>query len=251
MRDAPRFKVVAHRGDRTRYPENTLIGLESALKKRVAYIEFDLQMNADGVLILLHDSNLKNTAGVDASVLTMTNDALKTISVHEPERFQDDYYPTPIPNLDDVLDLIRQYPDIHALVEIKTASLKHWGLEKVMDLLLLKLKDFSEQCILISFNKAAIAYTQKHSELKVGWILRKYNDDYLQKAQQLNPEYLICNKTKVPHDKPVLKGDWEWMLYGIHTYEEAIHYSMLGSNLMETDDICALLQLARAENDGL
>lgn len=248
MRDTPRFKVVAHRGDRTRYPENTLIGLESALKKGVPYIEFDLQMNTDGELFLLHDSNLKNTAGVDASILTMSTEDIKEISVHEPKRFQDDFHPTPIPTFDDVLALIKQYPETKALVEIKTASLKHWGLEKVMDLLLFKLKDFPDQCVLISFNKAAVAYTQKHSELKVGWILSKYNEAYLKKAKELNPEYLICNKTKVPHDKPVLQGDWDWMLYGIHTYEEAIHYSMLGSPLMETDDICALLQLARAES---
>ena len=54
--------LVAQRGYMHTYPENTWLGLEAALKAGACWIEFDLQMCADGRFVLLHDADFKRTA---------------------------------------------------------------------------------------------------------------------------------------------------------------------------------------------
>ncbi len=60
--------VAAHRGASAEAPENTLAAVEQAIANRADYAEIDVQETKDGVVILLHDSNLKRTTGVDAEV---------------------------------------------------------------------------------------------------------------------------------------------------------------------------------------
>ena len=63
--DGSRIVLAAHRGDRKKYPENTIPAFESALHFGVDMIETDIHMTADGHLVLIHDRNLIRTTGVD------------------------------------------------------------------------------------------------------------------------------------------------------------------------------------------
>ncbi|MDQ1363614.1 MAG: glycerophosphoryl diester phosphodiesterase, partial [Pseudomonadota bacterium] len=60
--------LVAHRGYMERYPENTLVGLEAALQCGAGYIEFDVQCAADGTLVVIHDTELTRTCGVNGNI---------------------------------------------------------------------------------------------------------------------------------------------------------------------------------------
>ena len=53
--------VVAHRGDWRNFPENSLEGIENAIKMGVDIVELDVQRTQDGVLILMHDETLNRT----------------------------------------------------------------------------------------------------------------------------------------------------------------------------------------------
>lgn len=56
--------VTAHRGASGYLPEHTLGGYELAMKMGADYIEPDLQMTADGVLVAMHDATLTRTTDV-------------------------------------------------------------------------------------------------------------------------------------------------------------------------------------------
>ena len=47
--------VAAHRGWRSKYPENTLAAFRAALELGVDQIETDVRVTADGELVLIHD----------------------------------------------------------------------------------------------------------------------------------------------------------------------------------------------------
>lgn len=245
------FEIVAHRGDRALYPENTLIAMESALTKGCRFIECDIQLNADACFYLLHDDDFKRTAGVkqsiSKSIFKMTNAQVDTISVHEPDRFADSFKPTHAPRLEALLDLIQQYPHATVMIEIKQHSLDKWGVNKVMNLLVQQLLLVAKQCIVISFNDEALRIAKQSSNLRTGWVLKKHNHKTLQKAQQLKPDYLIISKTKIPQNKTVFKGSWDWMLYDIESVTEAKKFADQGYSLMETDDIDVLM---RPEQQG-
>jgi glycerophosphoryl diester phosphodiesterase len=66
--------ITAHRGDMLDAPENTIAGVESAIDKGADYAEVDVQMLADGNLILLHDGNFLRTTDVDLPVATASYD---------------------------------------------------------------------------------------------------------------------------------------------------------------------------------
>ena len=59
--DAPVLNV-GHRGASGYAPEHTIPAYDLALKQGADYIEIDLQMTADGVLVALHDDTLDRTA---------------------------------------------------------------------------------------------------------------------------------------------------------------------------------------------
>ncbi len=64
-------QLVAHRGYPRRYPENTLQGIQAAIDAGARYVEFDVQITADGVPILMHDVSLMRTAGKRGRVVNM------------------------------------------------------------------------------------------------------------------------------------------------------------------------------------
>lgn len=59
--DAPRAVVIAHRGASAYAPEHTHASWERALAMGADYIEQDLQMTRDGILVVLHDDTLDRT----------------------------------------------------------------------------------------------------------------------------------------------------------------------------------------------
>ena len=50
--------VIAHRGDSAHRPENTLAAFAGALEVGAALVELDVQLTADGHVIVLHDADL-------------------------------------------------------------------------------------------------------------------------------------------------------------------------------------------------
>lgn len=56
-----RTKVIAHRGDRENYPENTMASFRAAVEKGVDAIELDIHPSQDGKLVVHHDYYLGTT----------------------------------------------------------------------------------------------------------------------------------------------------------------------------------------------
>lgn len=62
---APRKINVAHRGASAYAPEHTLVAYRMALEQGADYVEQDLAVTKDGVLICLHDPTLERTTDVE------------------------------------------------------------------------------------------------------------------------------------------------------------------------------------------
>lgn len=106
--------VIGHRGACAYAPEHTLASYDRALALGADYIEQDLQMTADGVLVVLHDETLDRTARGDAEhcrgeVRAHTLAQLRSCSAgawfneHYPERASDAFAALRIPTLEEVL----------------------------------------------------------------------------------------------------------------------------------------------------
>ncbi|HWE64425.1 MAG TPA: glycerophosphodiester phosphodiesterase [Chloroflexota bacterium] len=92
------FLRIAHRGAAALEPENTLRGIETALRFGVEMVEIDTRPCKDGTLMVIHDDDLRRTAHVSGRVRDMTLAKLKRLDVGKGER---------IPTLEEALALIR------------------------------------------------------------------------------------------------------------------------------------------------
>lgn len=57
------MKVIAHRGDHTLFPSNTMAAFQAALDAGAYGFEFDVRISSDGVPIVFHNFTLKGTTG--------------------------------------------------------------------------------------------------------------------------------------------------------------------------------------------
>ena len=75
------IEITAHRGDSAEHPENTMVAFESAIDCGCEWIELDVQQTADGEIIVMHDSNLLRTAGIDKNVWEVTYDEIRDLDI--------------------------------------------------------------------------------------------------------------------------------------------------------------------------
>lgn len=208
--------LLAHRGWASRYPENTCLGLESALRAGVPAVEFDIQLSADAVPMVVHDTTLMRTAGIAGNVLSSSARELVSISVHEPARFGSRYAGTPMPSLTDVVDLLEQWPGARAFAEIKPESARRHGVEASVARVLEVLRPIADRAVVISFVEDVVASARSQGAQAIGWVLSRYNDATRAAAESLAPEYLVCDHRKFPPEPHVLwSGPWQWVSYEI------------------------------------
>lgn len=94
----PVFLRIGHRGAAALEPENTLRGIETALRYGVEMVEIDVRPADDGTLVLMHDDDLRRMTGREGRVSTSTTAALAALRVGATER---------IPTLEEALALLR------------------------------------------------------------------------------------------------------------------------------------------------
>ena len=62
------FLNIAHRGDSTNAPENTLAAFEAAIDAGATAVELDLRCTADGHVVVIHDRTVDRTTDGDGAV---------------------------------------------------------------------------------------------------------------------------------------------------------------------------------------
>lgn len=75
------MEITAHRGASAFYPENTMRAFEGAREMGADWIELDVQQSRDGQIIVMHDTNFRRTAGVDANTWELTYEEILELDV--------------------------------------------------------------------------------------------------------------------------------------------------------------------------
>lgn len=102
--DGKKVLLAAHRGDRTNFPENTMIAMEAAVALNADMIETDVHMTKDGYLVLIHDNDVKRTTNGTGLVTEMTLEEVKNLDAGswKDEKFTG----TKIPTVEEFLEYI-------------------------------------------------------------------------------------------------------------------------------------------------
>jgi glycerophosphoryl diester phosphodiesterase len=230
--------LLAHRGWASRYPENSRVGIEAALRAGVPCVEFDVQLSADHVPVVIHDTSLERTAGHPGRVSSLTIAELAAISVHEPARFGTRFAGEPLPTLADIVVLLQDWPQVRAFVEIKRESAEAHGVDETVALVAQVLAPVFERCVVISFVERAVMAARRLGAGATGWILNYYDEDSRRLADAIAPDYLICDHRKFPAAPAALwSGPWRWGSYEITDVEHAL--GLVARNIQVIESMAA------------
>ncbi|MBX2923347.1 MAG: alpha/beta hydrolase fold domain-containing protein [Chitinophagaceae bacterium] len=100
-----RFIVIAHRGDHTKVPENTLEAFKNAIKAGADYVEVDLRTTKDGYLVVYHDATVDRMTDGTGKLKDLTLEEVKQLKVSDKTKKDKKVYR--IPEFKEVLDICR------------------------------------------------------------------------------------------------------------------------------------------------
>ena len=98
----------AHRGGASDVPENTMPAFQYAIDAGYRYVETDVQVTADGILVAFHDDDLSRTCGRPGRISDLPWSEVKTALVDGT---------APIPLLEDMLGT---WPELRVNIDCKT-----------------------------------------------------------------------------------------------------------------------------------
>lgn len=241
-------RLVAHRGDMTTYPENSLLALRAAAELDFKYLELDIQFSKDLTPFVIHDENLIRTTGINENVYESTTNELlshRVLCEIDDEETNALLYLAP---LEKTVEVLNNFPDITLFVEIKRQALDHLDLEVVVDTVLRDLEGAKFKFVIISFVKEVIEYVQQKENYSAGqptycstgWVVSNYDPVNQAIADEMQPEYLFCNVKKINKPASLWEGPWKWVLYDITNPTFAYELLEQGVDLVETGDIVKL-----------
>ena len=221
--------VCAHRGARSIAPENTWLAMEQAHRCGSDLWETDVQLSADGELVLFHDNSLTRTtdvvdhseyanrilnvtsftaaelASLDAGSWFLTADPFATVGTGEVDK---ELYPKikkqKIPLLCDVLEYCRKnnFPINLEIKDQRGTDADHLLVEKVLDCLR---KYQCEELVLIS----------------------SFNHEYLRQVRKLNPLISIAALVEENHPENLLEYLEDLGVAAYHPDQEITHPSQV------------------------
>ena len=174
------MKIWAHRGCSQRYPENTLLAFEKALKiKGLAGIELDIQLTKDRHMVVLHDERVDRTTEGIGCVRDYTLADLKRLHIYA------DVHPTQqIPTIEEVLDLIEpaMRSGLKLNIELKNSVYPYEGMEEqIIDLI--HARGLQEQVVYASFSARSLQKVRELDPVTEIGILDTKVSDCLYKLQ--------------------------------------------------------------------
>ena len=180
------MNIIAHRGIHNEdIPENSMKAFSLALKKNIP-IEFDVHILKDKNIVVFHDDNLKRMTNKNKFIKECTYEEIKVLKLKNTDE--------KIPLLKDVLKLVdgKVLLDIELKMDVTDHSLED-GLIEI-------LKDYNGEVILKSFDYRKVKYLKKHTNYKIGLLIKRMSGfkDFIIRNINFNilikPDFLACNK---------------------------------------------------------
>ena len=160
--------VTAHRGSSKDAPENSLSAIRQAIEDGADFAEIDVQETADGVIVLLHDTDFMRIAGVNKKIWQLNYTEIKSFDAGS--WFSPDFKGEHIPTLAEALELSRD--KIKLNIELKFNGHEKQLVESAVKII--QDHRFGSQCVITSLNYDGLRKVKElNPDLKTGFIIAK------------------------------------------------------------------------------
>ncbi len=196
------LEIIAHRGFSSIAPENTLAAFELAIARKANSIEFDIQLSADSVPVIFHDSTLDRITGVSGKVREQNLSQLQTLNAGK--WFSDEFSDEKIPTLKEALGILKNV-DKFLYFDVKPHC--EWSDAEVADFVnTLNERGIKEKCVITSFSDKFLAQVRwLDGDLAIGQIVANLEAYKTQLSQAVaNRDNLISSQYRVLLENPAL-----------------------------------------------
>lgn len=193
--------VMAHRGLSADAPENTLYAFSDAISVGADFIELDVQQTRDGVLVVMHDSNLKRTTGVNKDIWDVDYADIQNLDAGS--WFDPAYANARIPTLEETL----QFVDKRARLNIEIKPTKHGSDTLEQDVAeLITQYQYTDACYVTSFPYSSLKKVKEvNPEIRTGYLMSvAYGQFYSLKyadAFSLNKVFVTSQVVNAAHQQ--------------------------------------------------
>jgi glycerophosphoryl diester phosphodiesterase len=207
--------LIAHRGWQRRYPENTLASVRGALEVGARWVEIDVQLTKDRVPLLLHDPDLQRMTGVRGPLSERRASELAGLHASEAGRLGSRFEREPLARLESFVELLLDFPEAEAFVELKSESIEVFGVDAMLDAVLPVLAPAGRRCRLISFHLGVLRAARERCDLQLGPVLERWNDRSSPAVVALRPDVVFCNVKHLPPQGSIEPPHGKLALYEI------------------------------------
>lgn len=120
-------KIIAHRGARNLWAENSLQGFRNVRDLNVGAVEFDLHLGVSGELLVIHDATLDRTTTGTGPVRVLNDTSRHDVRLIGPDGEIDEG----VPLLSEVLDIFAPVSGLQLLPEFKADENGIYDLEMI------------------------------------------------------------------------------------------------------------------------
>jgi len=112
--------VIAHRGDHTLVPENSLLAIQNAIKDGADYVELDIRTTQDSQLVLMHDATVDRMTNGHGKIAEMKLDSIRSLKLFNKNNALSDTLS--VPTFEEALAVCKNKINIY--LDFKNADVK-------------------------------------------------------------------------------------------------------------------------------
>jgi len=112
--------VIAHRGDHTMAPENSLLSIQNAIDDGVDYVELDIRTTQDSQLVLMHDATVDRMTNGHGKIAEMKLDSIRSLKLFNKNNALSDTLS--VPTFEEALAVCKNKINIY--LDFKNADVK-------------------------------------------------------------------------------------------------------------------------------
>jgi glycerophosphoryl diester phosphodiesterase len=182
-------------------PENTLLSFEEAIRRGCDLIELDVQLSADGEVVVMHDTSVDRTTNGTGLIRDLPWTRIQAFDAGT--WYGPDYAGQFVPSLADVVHRFRDRKTarkhlLGMVIELKTIRGSGGALADAV-VALLQRENFADRVCVISFDAAALRQVRTvHKTLPTGLLFSEENDQgRIAQAREVGAQAIFPKKTWV------------------------------------------------------
>ena len=225
--------LIAHLGDKTHHPENTLAAFEAAHGLGACAIATEVQFSIDGTPWCHHGPVVEHVeAGISAPLGELDDMVVTTLKLN---------------SFGQLVDWANLHRHLEWFVELTPPTLAEKGAEVAIRRLLDEIPGSKDAFVLLAADIRSLRLARSlgfdQVALRIPCVARCLSAEVV----TLAPDYLLIEHSAVDCQE-LPPGPWQWVVHEINTAQGAVHWRHRGAHHILTGDLPLLMRSREASN---